>query len=313
MNQEQVIEKLLQLNNTVDDFAVTFTGKKSKKLDGLYKPEKREIIIHNKNFNNDNALIYTAIHEFAHHIHFTQSMVPISARAHTNQFWNIFHKLLFIAEEKGIFVNIFKKEKRFIELTKNIKEKFLSANGHLMKEFGKLLMDAYDLCLEYNVSFEDYVDRELQLHRSIAKTLMKFNSLNINPEIGYENMKILSIILSLYFMKFNFLFAQEIEKKYITDIINDIENYHNKTITLKLRFKNLDAIFNKIIFYDKKNMDIAFDISHFKKDSQFQRDVMNLREGMEYLVQFKVKKSIKDYQLSGDLISFSVDILLKLP
>lgn len=194
MNQEQVIEKLLQLEMDVDNFSVTFTGKKSKKVDGLYKPEKHEIIIHNKNFNDDNALIYTAIHEFAHHIQFTRSSAPISARAHTSRFWDIFHKLLFIAEKKNIFINIFKKEERFIELTRKLKEQFLSTNGRLMKEFGKLLMEAYELCREYCVSFEDYVDRELQLHRSTAKTLIKLNSFNINPEIGYENMKIVASI-----------------------------------------------------------------------------------------------------------------------
>jgi hypothetical protein len=194
MNQEQVIGKLLELNGEVEDFSVTFTGKKSTKVDGLYKPENREIILHNKNFIDDNALIYTAIHEFAHHIQFTKSSVPISARAHTIQFWDIFHKLLFTAEEKKIFINIFKKETRFVELTKKLREQFLSVNGHLMKDFGKLLLEAYELCRECGVSFDDYVDRELQIHRSAAKTLIKLNSFDINPEIGYENMKIVASI-----------------------------------------------------------------------------------------------------------------------
>ncbi|MBN2038680.1 MAG: hypothetical protein JW864_01465 [Spirochaetes bacterium] len=192
MNQEQVVRKLLELDSNVEDFIVTFSGKKSKKVDGLYKPETREIIIHNHNFTEDNALIYTAIHEFAHHIQFTKSNVSVSARAHTSHFWNIFHKLLFLAEEKNIYNNIFRKEERFTDLTKRIKEQFLTANGRLMKEFGSLLMQAYELCTEFGASFEDYVDRELQLHRSTAKTLMKFNSFDINPEIGYENMKIVA-------------------------------------------------------------------------------------------------------------------------
>ncbi len=189
-----MVRILLQLNADVDDFTVTFTGKKSKKVDGLYKPGNREIILHNKNFNDDNALIYTAIHEFAHHIQFTGSALPVSSRTHTNLFWNIFHKLLFKAEEKGIYVNLFRKEQKFVELTAKIKELYFSANGRLMKEFGGLLMEAYELCLKYGTSFEDYVDRELQLHRSVAKTLMKVNTLNIDPEIGYENMKLVASI-----------------------------------------------------------------------------------------------------------------------
>jgi hypothetical protein len=94
MNQEQVMQKLLQLDDTVEDFIVTLSGKASSKVDGLYKPETREIIIHNKNHTGDNALMYTAIHEFAHHIQFTTSAAPVSARSHTNHFYSILHKLL---------------------------------------------------------------------------------------------------------------------------------------------------------------------------------------------------------------------------
>ncbi|MFH0975226.1 MAG: hypothetical protein V1874_05525 [Spirochaetota bacterium] len=188
------MEQLIELDSEADDFVLTFTGKKSKKVDGLYKPESREILIHNKNFADDNALMYTAIHEFAHHIQFSRSSAPISVRAHTNHFWNIFHSLLFTAEEKKIFTNIFKKEQRFIELTKKLKEKFLTANGKLMKEFGGLLIEAYELCRQFGVSFEDYVDRELQIHRSTAKTLIKMNAFDINPDIGYENMKLVAKI-----------------------------------------------------------------------------------------------------------------------
>ncbi len=194
MNQDQVKEKLLILDDTVADFTVILSGKESKKVDGLYYPDSREIIIHNKNFNDDNQLIYTAIHEFAHHLHHTRSAVPVSSRAHTNRFWDIFHKLLIHAEEKGIYNNIFRQEKRFIDLTDNIKSKYLSVNGNLMKELGGLLEKAHALCEELNVSYDDYVDRELLLHRNTARLLMKINAMNINPAIGYENMKTVASI-----------------------------------------------------------------------------------------------------------------------
>lgn len=192
MNQDQLKDKLLQLDDTVIDFAVIFSGKESKKVNGLYKPENKEIIIHNKNFNNDNALVYTAIHEFAHHIQFTTSAVPVSTRAHTSLFWNILHNLLYEAEKKGIYQNVFKTTAEFMELTKKIKEKFLSANGELMKEFGQYLMKAQKLCIDNQVNFDDYADRELNLHHTSAKTIMRCASRDINPKIGYENMKIVA-------------------------------------------------------------------------------------------------------------------------
>ncbi len=189
MNQDQVKQRLLQLDDDAGDFSVIFTGKKSRKVDGLYYPDRREIIIHNKNFTTDDQLIYTAIHEFAHHLQHVRSVEPISTRAHTVRFWNIFHTLLFAAEKMGIYSNIFKREPRFAEITRTIRDNLLSANGDLMKELGRLLTVAYDLCREFNASFEDYVDRELLLHRNSARMLMKIHAYGIRPEIGFENMK----------------------------------------------------------------------------------------------------------------------------
>jgi len=189
MNQDQVKELLLALDRNVPVFTVIFSGKQSGKVDGLYYPDRQEIIIHNKNFTDDGQLVYTAIHEFAHHIQHARSPVPISTRAHTNAFWDILHKLLFSAEEKGLYANVFKKDGRFTSLTKKIRGEYLQANGSLMKELGSLLEQAHALCLELNLSFEDYVDRELLLHRSAARVLMKMSAMNLNPKIGYENMK----------------------------------------------------------------------------------------------------------------------------
>jgi hypothetical protein len=194
MNQDQVKEKLLELDRNVVDFSLIFSGKTSKKVDGLYYPDRKEIILHNKNFTDDNQLLYTAIHEFAHHLHHTRSSIPVSTRAHTNRFWDIFHKLLFLAEEKKIHINIFKKDKRFVELTKKIRGDYLVENGNLMKDLGGLLEQASALCRELNVCFDDYVDRELLLHRTTAKLLMNIHSMNISPKIGYENMKTVASI-----------------------------------------------------------------------------------------------------------------------
>ncbi len=194
MNQEQVKDKLLQVEADVEDFTVTFSGKASSKVNGLYYPDKKEIILHNKNFNEDNQLMYTALHEYAHHVQFMKATAPVSTRAHTIQFWNIFHTLLFKAEELGVYNNIFETEKEFRDLTSKIKNDYLARNGHLMKEFGALLMEARELCARYNASFEDYVDRILGVHRNEAKIMMKTHALDINPEMGYENMKMVARI-----------------------------------------------------------------------------------------------------------------------
>jgi hypothetical protein len=194
MNQDQVRKLLQKLDPTVPDFTVIFTGKRSKKVDGLYKPETREILLHSENFESEEQLIYTAIHEFAHHIHFTRSPVPISSRSHTTEYWNIFHNLLFDAEKKGLYKNIFRTDRRFVALTKEIKEKYLIAHGELIKEFGALLLKAHELCREAHASFEDYMDRELGLYRPSAKAMMKISAKDVNTKLGPDNMRLVASI-----------------------------------------------------------------------------------------------------------------------
>ncbi|MCL2791662.1 MAG: hypothetical protein FWD87_01090 [Spirochaetaceae bacterium] len=188
MNNQQIKEKLQSLAD-VPDFTVVLSGKKSKKVDGLYKPDLREIIIHNKNMRNDDDTMYTAIHEFAHHIQCTTSGIPVSGKHHTRIFWAIFHNLLKKAEEKKIYNNAFKKDESFIKLTKTIRENYIVKNGKLMKELGGLLAKAKNFCYEQHLNFDDYADRELGIHRNIAAALINIHSLDISPEIGFENMK----------------------------------------------------------------------------------------------------------------------------
>ncbi|MBN2617556.1 MAG: hypothetical protein JXR64_04515 [Spirochaetales bacterium] len=192
MNQDKVKEILVDLDNTTDDFSVVFTGKESSKVDGLYNRETCEILIHNRNFKDDNALIYTAIHEFAHHIQFTKIDPERNSRAHTVAFWNTFHGLLDIAEQKKYYTNIFNSDDKFLNLTKEIKEKYLTENGKLMKDFGKLLVEAYDLCQRNHAEFEDYIDRALCMNRAAAKNIMKVYAMDVEPSLGFDNMKIVA-------------------------------------------------------------------------------------------------------------------------
>jgi hypothetical protein len=194
MNQDQVKQKLLQLHQPAEEFRVVFSGKKSRKVDGLYKAAEREILLHNKNFSNDNELLYTAIHELAHHLQFTESAVPVSSRTHTTSFWSTFHSLLKRAEEIGLYESLFDKLPEFRVLTRRIKTEFIAAGGGLMKELGSLLKEARALCQKHGARFDDYLDRVLSLPRSSAKTIMRSHELDLQPAIGFENMRSISRI-----------------------------------------------------------------------------------------------------------------------
>lgn len=206
MNQDQVRKKLLSIEDAPMDFTVIFSGKRSKRVNGLYKPDTREIIIHNRNFTGGsggeeadaNLLIYTAIHEYAHHLHACARGGSLSARAHTSEFWAIFHGLLEKAEAKKIYIDVFSGSmggKESIELkkvTETIRKKYLTENGGMVKELGQLLLRAYDLCAAIGGRYEDYIDRVLRIPRQAAKLAVRMHQYDLNPETGPDNMRFLA-------------------------------------------------------------------------------------------------------------------------
>ncbi len=200
MDNEKIKEMLLQLAETKLDFTVTQSGKESKRVNGLYKPDSHEIILHNKNFKTENELIYTAVHEYTHHLVAEElielngsSYVP-NAKVHNQAFWAKFQTLLALAEEKGFYKLDISVSPELTELTEKIRKEYLEANGRLMQEFGKLLIQAHQLCAESNIRYEDYLDRVLRLPRSAAQDISRVGRVNVDPAVGYENMKMISAI-----------------------------------------------------------------------------------------------------------------------
>ena len=200
MDNEKIKDLLLQIQDTKIEFTVLMTGKESKRVNGLYKPETREILLHNKNFKSDTELMYTAIHEYTHHlIHEEQIEAnggrepPHQARSHTNYFWAKFHSLLEIAEQKGIYTINLEESPELKELTEEIRKKYIEPNGHLMIEFGKSLIKAHALCEKSRIRYEDYLDRVLQLPRTTARTVTQIGMLpEEDAALGYDNMKIVA-------------------------------------------------------------------------------------------------------------------------
>jgi len=265
MNQDQVKEQLLRLESEVPNFTVTMSGKSSKKVDGLYYPDRCEIILHNQNFADDNQMMYTAIHEFAHHIQFAQSNGTISNRSHTKQFWNLFHRLLYRAEEEGVYRNVFNEVEDFRVLTEKLKGSYLAQNGHLMKEMGELLMKAMELCQMYHASFDDYVDRILGLHRNDAKTIIKTHQMDINPDIGYENMKVVARVKDEDMRK-------EVENAFL-------ENYSPDMI--KAELNPLEQFDSRLSFLQGEKFKLEKTLDRLTaKLAKLERDIENLKEEM---------------------------------
>lgn len=196
MDNEQIKQMLLQIEESKLEFTVTMTGKESTRVNGLYKPETREILLHNKNFKSDMQLIYTAIHEYTHHL-INEAQLEENggkfpakgAKVHTADFWAKFHELLEKAEQLGIYKINLDDYPELKELTENIRTNYVEANGKLMQEFGKLLVKAHELCEEANIRYEDYLDRILCLPRNTARDITKVAVVPVNPALGFDNMK----------------------------------------------------------------------------------------------------------------------------
>lgn len=196
MDNEHIKQLLLQIEDTRLDFTVTMTGKESARVNGLYKPDTREILLHNKNFKSDMQLIYTAIHEYAHHLlneeqlTATGGQLPMKgSKVHTAAFWSRFHGLLEKAEQLGIYKLNLDDYPELKTLTERIRTDYVEANGKLMQEFGKLLVKAHALCDEAHIRYEDYLDRILCLPRTTARDITKVGVVPVNPALGFDTMK----------------------------------------------------------------------------------------------------------------------------
>lgn len=194
MNQDRVKEILLEIEESELEFSVVFTGKASKKVNGLYKSDTHEILLHNKNFSGDNELLYTAIHEYTHHRICEQDNGIHSSRVHTQRFWSYFHRLLQKAEEKHLYTLTLEESPELLELTDTIRTTLIAEDGKLMKELGRLLGKARILCKQAGIRYEDYIDRVLCLPRASAATMEKMHAFDVKPELGYEAMKVVANI-----------------------------------------------------------------------------------------------------------------------
>lgn len=167
MTNEHIKEMLLELEKTDIDFTVTMTGKESKKVNGLYKPTTHEILIHNLNFKNDNQLMYTAIHEYTHHlINVRKEKNGISSqkgeKSHTTKFWAKMDDLIEKAVKQGIYVRIrSEKLKELIAEAKEIDQEIAA----LRKKLGTVLEKIKESSDEENVRLEDIYTNDLQMQK----------------------------------------------------------------------------------------------------------------------------------------------------
>ena len=180
MTNEQIKANLQKLFECKTDFLVIQTGKKSARVNGFYLPGTCEIYLHNKNFETENELMYTAIHELTHHVLTTEKNVK-SQKSHSSLFWATFYDFLDRAIELGFYSrNRSKETQNLIQQAKEIQREILEAQIRLGKIIGKL----FESCTKNNERIEDVIEHDLQMTGSKAKSLIKMQSGDNSDEIS---------------------------------------------------------------------------------------------------------------------------------
>ena len=173
MTNDEIKTELLRLSPCRTDFSVIMTGKKSSRVNGLYRPETHEILLHNRNFSSDNSLVYTAVHEYTHHLMNERNPEEQRKKPHGRDFWALDAELLDKACELGIYSR--KRSQRMEELLSRAREADRRI-AELQVELGKTLSAIRSLCAEEDARYEDVVEHDLQMKRRTAETAVKTES-----------------------------------------------------------------------------------------------------------------------------------------
>lgn len=193
MNQDQVKAAFVSLHEPKVEFTLAVLDRSNKRVNGLYKPASHSLVVFAKNFKSENAMFFTAMHEYAHHIMITEKGGSTS-RSHTNAFWAVVHELAGIAEAKGLYQRAAAAE-GMATIDKNLTD-LLKQSGEILKQIGRALIEAQHTCEASGVRFEDYVMRDLKQTMPWAKACMVAAGYDLPAELGAENLKMCASIKS---------------------------------------------------------------------------------------------------------------------
>jgi hypothetical protein len=159
---QKIKEILTTIKKPKHSFEVIIKNEKSarkygRRCSGCYNYSKSEITLYLPNFNNNNELIKTAIHEYAHH--FMHSSIK-----HQTEFWECFFEFLEIADCKGLYSCNIDSCEKLKKITSIINEYNMIKTGKLFKKGAKGIINLLNtLCIKNNIYFEYYCVKYLKM------------------------------------------------------------------------------------------------------------------------------------------------------
>ena len=154
LNEEQIKKMLIEIQEPCRDFSVFISKKKPRTRMGSYSGGKITLFL--PYFSNNNELIRTAIHEYAHH-------QWREGPAHGKTFYLKYFELLESADKKGFYslnIESSRELKSFAEFITNNK---LVQNRLIYKEYAWLLRIIYSICRNGNANFKYYITKYLEI------------------------------------------------------------------------------------------------------------------------------------------------------
>jgi len=188
VTQEQAYKNLLTLHKCKEKFSLSFSGKKNNRVNGKYFPATCEIVINNRNFEEGeaggNLLFYTAIHELAHHIQYTEHCGETGDQQHTKLFWSLLDGLVEKAEEAGLYrYDAVPEIKALVDEAARISAEIAALQRKLALTLNKL----HGVCQRKGVRYDDVLKRKVKLSDRMERKLQKIAAL---PELpagtGFE-------------------------------------------------------------------------------------------------------------------------------
>ncbi len=204
MDNDSIRDILLRLETPSVEVLVVQSGKESARMNGLYKPLDRTIILHNRNeaMKERAVLLRTAIHQYAHHLLVygtAADPVPLPdpkeeiSRHHGSRFSACYHRLLSRAGSLDIGVKGFpwSQDPPLSALTDLLKGTLLPRYGALALELGERYGDAEKRCAERGFSFDEWLEEGVGVEVPEARRMMRAHREGLSPASGYDAMKTL--------------------------------------------------------------------------------------------------------------------------
>jgi hypothetical protein len=171
MNEAAVKAFLVAVRKPPKPFEVTLTHRAHKRIHGTYRPDDPggpTIKINERNFTRDWSLLYTAVHEYAHHLCFCKN----ENLKHNREFWNLFHDLMDEAEEKKLLPK--PPTTDAINAAERALHGLLCQHVELERQIADRLAELHRECLENSTEHVEYwIERRLQLPHNGQRPFLK--------------------------------------------------------------------------------------------------------------------------------------------